>query len=259
MTGKREDDDVRNDVRNDVRKIALVAILMATARCWASSYYVSSSGGNDSNNGTSAATAWQTLGKVNGRTFSAGDVIYLKRGDLWNEQLVAPSSGASGNPIQFDAYGTGAAPVITAAAPVTFVSGSWSYVSGNTWKATVSTGIGSPTISMVQFGKLYGNRKTGSCTSVISSKYDWCVIWPYLYVAGIESMLTSKSGIEKKDAAMMFLQNAIGMTDAIASREIVQPEQFKNGISQIIDGVVLCMNASTWAKGKPAVPVAEAH
>jgi hypothetical protein len=38
------------------------------------------------------------------------------------------------------------------------------------------------------------------------------------------------------------------MSDAIASREIVQPEQFKNGISQIIDGVVLCMNASAWAK-----------
>jgi hypothetical protein len=38
------------------------------------------------------------------------------------------------------------------------------------------------------------------------------------------------------------------MTDAIASREIVQPEQFRKGISQIIDGVVLCMNSSAWAK-----------
>ena len=46
--------------------------------------------------------------------------------------------------------------------------------------------------------------------------------------------------------------NAISMTDAIASREILQPEQFKNGISQIIDGVVMCMNASAWAKNGPA-------
>src|SRR5579859_3107259 len=76
-------------------------------------------------------------------------------------------------------------------------------------------------------------------------------------VSGIESMLTSKSGSEKKDAAMLFLQNALGMADAVAAREIVEPEQFKNGISQIIDGVVLCMNASTWAKDKPAVPLAE--
>lgn len=48
--------------------------------------------------------------------------------------------------------------------------------------------------------------------------------------------------------------SAISMTDAIASREIIQPEQFKNGISQIIDGVVMCMNASAWAKGAPAGP-----
>ena len=45
--------------------------------------------------------------------------------------------------------------------------------------------------------------------------------------------------------------NALSMTDAIASREILQPEQFKSGISQIIDGVVMCMNASAWAKGGP--------
>jgi hypothetical protein len=67
-------------------------------------------------------------------------------------------------------------------------------------------------------------------------------------VNAIEGMCASKSGAEKKDAAMMFLQNALAMSDAIASREIVQPEQFKNGISQIIDGVVMCMNASAWAK-----------
>jgi hypothetical protein len=67
-------------------------------------------------------------------------------------------------------------------------------------------------------------------------------------VSGIESMCGSKSGAEKKDTAMTFLQNALGMTDAIASREIVQPEQFRKGISQVIDGVVLCMNSSAWAK-----------
>lgn len=71
-------------------------------------------------------------------------------------------------------------------------------------------------------------------------------------VTGIEGVCASKSGAEKKDAAMIFLQNAISMTDAIASREILQPEQFKNGISQIIDGVVMCMNASAWAKGGAA-------
>jgi hypothetical protein len=36
---------------------------------------------------------------------------------------------------------------------------------------------------------------------------------------------------------------------AVASREIVDPVKFKDGISQIIDGTVMCLNASTWAKG----------
>ncbi len=67
-------------------------------------------------------------------------------------------------------------------------------------------------------------------------------------VTGIESLFATKSGAEKKDAAMSFLQNALTMADAVAAREIVNPDQFKNGISQIVDGVVLCMNASTWAK-----------
>lgn len=67
-------------------------------------------------------------------------------------------------------------------------------------------------------------------------------------VNGIEGLFGNKPGPEKKDAAMSFLQNAIAMTDAIAAREIVQPEQFRDGISKIIDGTVECLNASTWAK-----------
>jgi hypothetical protein len=70
-------------------------------------------------------------------------------------------------------------------------------------------------------------------------------------VSGIEGLFSSKSGAEKKDAAMSFLQNALAMTDAVASREIVDPEKFKDGISRIIDGTVECLNASTWAKNSP--------
>lgn len=67
-------------------------------------------------------------------------------------------------------------------------------------------------------------------------------------VDGIEGLFGNKSGMEKKDAAMSFLQNALAMTDAVASREIVNAEQFKDGISKIIDGTVECLNASTWCK-----------
>jgi hypothetical protein len=61
-----------------------------------------------------------------------------------------------------------------------------------------------------------------------------------------------KPGAEKKDAAMLFLQNALAMTDAVAAREIINPENFRDGISKIIDGMVECLNASTWCKHPPA-------
>jgi hypothetical protein len=61
-----------------------------------------------------------------------------------------------------------------------------------------------------------------------------------------------KPGAEKKDAAMSFLQNALAMTDAVAAREIINPEKFRDGISMIIDGTVECLNASTWCKQPPA-------
>lgn len=68
-------------------------------------------------------------------------------------------------------------------------------------------------------------------------------------VTGIEGLFGNKPGAEKKDAAMSFLQNAIAMADAVAAREIINPEQFRDGISKIIDGTVECLNASAWAKG----------
>ena len=71
-------------------------------------------------------------------------------------------------------------------------------------------------------------------------------------VNGIEGLFGGKPGADKKDAAMLFLQNALSMTDAVAAREIINPEKFKNGISLIIDGTVQCLNASTWCKQPPS-------
>ena len=71
-------------------------------------------------------------------------------------------------------------------------------------------------------------------------------------VNGIEELFASKSGTEKKDAAMSFLESALNTVDAIAARDIVDPEKFKSGISMIVDGTVTCLNASTWAKNTVA-------
>jgi len=77
-------------------------------------------------------------------------------------------------------------------------------------------------------------------------------------VNAIEGLFAGKPGTEKKDAAMSFLESALSTVDAIAQRDIVDPEKFKDGISKIIDGTVECLNASTWAKNGPQ-PGAASH
>jgi hypothetical protein len=80
-------------------------------------YYVDATSGSDSNDGTGAP--WQTIAKVNATTFQPGDKILFKCGETWADTtLTIPSSGASGTPIVFDAYGGGAAPILDASTKV---------------------------------------------------------------------------------------------------------------------------------------------
>jgi hypothetical protein len=87
---------------------AILAIL--TPSLGAATYHVSPSG-DDMNNGLSHETAWRSLAKVNGFSFAPGDRVLFQRGGEWREALRPTSSGAPGNPLVFDAYGTGAKPV----------------------------------------------------------------------------------------------------------------------------------------------------
>ncbi|HET9409427.1 MAG TPA: hypothetical protein VFO39_19450 [Candidatus Sulfotelmatobacter sp.] len=73
-------------------------------------------------------------------------------------------------------------------------------------------------------------------------------------VNGIEAMFAEKSGAEKKDAAMSFLENALAVTECVASREITDPQKFREGIGLVINGVVECLNASAWSKAPVQLP-----
>ena len=75
-----------------------------------------------------------------------------------------------------------------------------------------------------------------------------------VHLSNSETITGNKSGAEKKDAAMSFLESALATMDAIAAREIVHPENFRAGISKIVDGTVECLNASTWAKSGTQSP-----
>jgi hypothetical protein len=77
-------------------------------------FYVDASAGSDTNAGTDPDYPWRSLAKVSAAQFQTGTIIYLKRGSVWNEQLIAPSSG-----ITIDAYGTGALPKIDGSREIT--------------------------------------------------------------------------------------------------------------------------------------------
>lgn len=78
----------------------------------ATDYYIDATNGNDSNNGTSTATAWKTLVNVNTTIFQPGDSILFKAGESWSGTIKPQGSGAAGNPIVMGKYGSGANPAI---------------------------------------------------------------------------------------------------------------------------------------------------
>ena len=55
--------------------LKLVFLLFVTTHLLATTYYVDSTGGSDSNNVTSTSSAWQTLDKVNQQMFSPVPMI----------------------------------------------------------------------------------------------------------------------------------------------------------------------------------------
>ncbi|MBK1877409.1 hypothetical protein JIN87_11070, partial [Pelagicoccus mobilis] len=77
-------------------------------------YYVSSSSGNDANSGTSPDHPWRSFNNFAALDLEAGEVVYLKRGDVWeNAKLELRGKGTAESPIRLTAYGKGRAPLIT--------------------------------------------------------------------------------------------------------------------------------------------------
>ena len=103
-------------------------LLLLTASVHAKTYYVSNDG-NNSNSGTSTSSPWQTVSKINSFSFSAGDIILFRRGDVFRGGIVLKRSN-----LTFGAYGSGNKPVITG---LTTVSG-WVDRGSNIWEASVS-------------------------------------------------------------------------------------------------------------------------
>ena len=156
--------------------VAVVCALAPVAR--GASYYVDATNGDDARDGLSEATSWKTIAKVNGSSFAPGDQVFFKRGEVWRESLIPPSSGAAGNPIKFDAYGSGDAPTITGSLPL--ASAAWTLDSGNVWKATVTSG----SMFWVRFGSIWGNKQTAKANVVAPRDYYFATNTLYVYSVG---------------------------------------------------------------------------
>jgi hypothetical protein len=74
-------------------------------------------------------------------------------------------------------------------------------------------------------------------------------------VTCIENLFgTSRSGAEKKDAALSFVQEALSAAEFLSNRQIVDEAKFRHGLGLVVDGTVECLNASLWAKPGAVAP-----
>ncbi|MGN9809978.1 choice-of-anchor Q domain-containing protein [Micromonospora sp. BQ11] len=75
-------------------------------------FHVDSVNGDDARDGLSGTNAWRTMGRITQATFSPGDVVAFKRGQVISGAASIDESGTSGNPITLAAYGSGTPPVL---------------------------------------------------------------------------------------------------------------------------------------------------
>lgn len=120
-----------------MKNILTILFILIVSVSQATGYYVSFSDGSDSDSGLTEALAWKTEANINAGTFSPGDTIKFKCGDVWSKHFVFPSSGSIGNPIVITSYGIGSKPVFTS--PILLAN--WTSIGGGIY--TTSPGIGS--------------------------------------------------------------------------------------------------------------------
>jgi len=77
-------------------------------------FYVDSKSGDDSNDGTSEATAWKSLGKVNSHYYQPGDKILFKSGCVFQGTLSINGFGTSSDRLTISTYGGSARAIISA-------------------------------------------------------------------------------------------------------------------------------------------------
>ena len=89
--------------------LAFCACIVSTD---AATYHLDADIGNDSADGLTPATAWQSLAKANSVVYQPGDSLLLKSGATWTGRLQPQGSGTLADRIVIDRYGAGPKPLI---------------------------------------------------------------------------------------------------------------------------------------------------
>ena len=97
-----------HSMKNSIIYSSLLAVSVASA----ATYYVDAAHGDDKADGTSAATAWRSIARVNAQAFKPGDTILFKRGNIFRGPTLQLASGEPGKPVTYSAYGEGHKPII---------------------------------------------------------------------------------------------------------------------------------------------------
>ena len=75
-------------------------------------FHVDAQAGDDGKDGLTPATAWRSLKALRGRVLGPGERVLLKRGSVFNEELVITAKASPDNWAEIGAYGEGARPTI---------------------------------------------------------------------------------------------------------------------------------------------------
>ncbi|HVS91710.1 MAG TPA: right-handed parallel beta-helix repeat-containing protein [Mucilaginibacter sp.] len=120
-----------------MKNIILLILLLFSLKVNARTYYFSTQYGDDRRSKQQAqnpATPWKTLKKLNSffPSLKPGDMVLLKRNDVFYGQIIVAKSGTSSRPITIGAYGAGAKPVVTGFITVS----KWTDLGANIWEST---------------------------------------------------------------------------------------------------------------------------
>ncbi len=183
-----------------MKSYLMVFLWALSSVAYATKYFVSSTSGNDASDGKSSGTAWKTIAKVNTSTFSPGDTIAFKKGDIWRETLIVPSSGSSGSYISFSStFGTGANPQFLGSTKA--ITWTETTTGSHIWKSVTAISSNPYSSNSAEIfyensdgTKSWGNYKTG--TGSLTAEYDWTWVSNNIYIYSASDPTAKYASVE---------------------------------------------------------------